>query len=70
MKTVQCLPCNWGDYRIPDSGDLDNGAAEFCVNPKYQKNGWENFVAAHESNSTESPEYKKARMIEEQKWWK
>lgn len=31
---------NWGEYRIPDSGDLDNGAGEFSVNPKYKDNGW------------------------------
>lgn len=31
---------NWGEYRIPDSGDLDIGAGEFGVNPKYRDNGW------------------------------
>ncbi len=31
---------NWGEYRIPDSGDLDIGAGDFGVNPKYYKNGW------------------------------
>ena len=31
---------NWGEYRIPDSGDLDIGAGEFGVNPKYKDNGW------------------------------
>jgi hypothetical protein len=37
--------CNWGDFRIPQSGDLDVGAAEFSVNPKYAANGWGNFSA-------------------------
>ena len=32
--------CAWGQYRIPHSGDLDIGAAEFSVNPKYINNGW------------------------------
>ena len=32
--------CNWGEYRIPYSGDLDIGAGEFSVNPKYLLNGW------------------------------
>lgn len=32
--------CAWGHYRIPDCGDLDIGAAEFSVNPLYEKNGW------------------------------
>lgn len=32
--------CAWGQFRIPDSGDLDIGAAEFSVNPVYAANGW------------------------------
>lgn len=32
--------CAWGQFRIPDSGDLDIGAAEFSVNPAYAANGW------------------------------
>lgn len=31
---------NWGEYRIPDSGDLDIGAAEFSPDPKYRSQGW------------------------------
>lgn len=37
------MKCNWGDYRIPDSGDLDIGAGEFSPNGKYKRNGWESF---------------------------
>ncbi|MDH5476226.1 MAG: hypothetical protein OEX22_11080 [Cyclobacteriaceae bacterium] len=36
-------PCNWGEHRIPFSGDLDIGAGEFSVNPKYYSKGWEEF---------------------------
>jgi hypothetical protein len=32
--------CNWGEYRIPFSGDLDIGAGEFTPDPKYKKMGW------------------------------
>jgi hypothetical protein len=32
--------CNWGEYQIPFSGDLDIGAGEFSVNPKYYSMGW------------------------------
>lgn len=32
--------CNWGERRIPLCGDLDIGAGEFSVNPKYKQNGW------------------------------
>ncbi|MEP0985563.1 hypothetical protein [Ekhidna sp.] len=34
-------PCNWGERRIPFSGDLDIGAGEFSVNPRYRNKGWE-----------------------------
>jgi len=33
--------CNWGDFRIPNSGDLDIGAGEFSPNGKYLKFGWQ-----------------------------
>lgn len=42
-STGKIKTCNWGDFRIPESGDLDNGAAEFSVNEKYIKNGWQDF---------------------------
>jgi len=32
--------CNWGEYRIPFSGDLDIGTGEFTPNPKYKDKGW------------------------------
>ncbi|SNT40465.1 hypothetical protein SAMN05421640_3808 [Ekhidna lutea] len=32
--------CNWGEFRIPESGDLDIGAGGFSPNPKYIENGW------------------------------
>jgi hypothetical protein len=32
--------CNWGEYRIPFSGDLDIGAGEFSPNKKYYDKGW------------------------------
>lgn len=38
--TKKSKPCAWGQYRVPNSGDLDVGAAEFSVNPKYARNGW------------------------------
>lgn len=42
-KTGKAKKCNWGDFRIPDSRDLDFGTGEFGVNPKYKMNGWENY---------------------------
>ncbi|WP_260390444.1 hypothetical protein [Riemerella anatipestifer] len=36
-KTNITKRCNWGDYRIPESGDLDIGVGEFSVKDKYLK---------------------------------
>lgn len=40
---AQIKPCAWGQYRIPNSGDLDVGAGEFSPNTKYLNNGWSDF---------------------------
>ena len=55
--------CCWGNYRIPQSGDLDVGAGEFSPNGKYLKNGWENYYKAYIKRN------KDARKEEEIKWW-
>lgn len=41
LRTRKTLTCNWGDYRIPNPGDLDIGCGEFSVNKKYMKYGWQ-----------------------------
>jgi len=57
--------CNWGDFRVPNSGDLDIGAGEFSPNEKYLKYGWQTsriFMIA--------PNDKTAKQAEEAEWWK
>ncbi len=58
--------CNWGDYRIPKSGDLDIGAAEFSPDDKYLANGWQDisdmFNGRHGTY--------KAMDAEQKQWWK
>ncbi len=58
--------CNWGDYRIPKSGDLDIGAAEFSPDDKYLANGWQDirnmFNGRHETF--------RAMDAEKKEWWK
>lgn len=49
--------CNWGDFRAPNSGDLDIGAGEFSPNDKYLKFGWQSIRDKDDK-------------IEEAKWWK
>jgi hypothetical protein len=39
-NTTKAKPCHWGEYRVPMSGDLDQGAGEFVPNPKYFEKGW------------------------------
>lgn len=68
-KTNISKKCNWGDYRIPECGDLDIGAGEFSVNDKYLKNGWENFSLVY-SYLYNKPEAEKAGKKENEQWWK
>ncbi|MDX1830539.1 MAG: hypothetical protein R3342_13445 [Lutibacter sp.] len=67
-KTQSSKKCNWGDYRIPESGDLDIGAGEFGPNSDYNEFGWENYTNAY-FNYTNKTENEKALEIEKQKWW-
>ncbi|MBS0374938.1 MAG: hypothetical protein JSR73_10165 [Proteobacteria bacterium] len=39
-RTGTSKPAHWGEYRVPDSGDLDVGVGEFVANPKYRQQGW------------------------------
>ena len=59
--------CNWGDFRIPDSKDLDGGAGEFTVDEKYVKNGWESYFKAYTGDDAEK---KKFQAVEDRQWWK
>lgn len=48
--------CNWGDFRIPNSGDLDIGAGEFSPDDKYLRYGWQ---SVRDNDNAENA-----------KWWK
>lgn len=68
FTTKASRPCNWGDYRIPDSGDLDNGAGEFHPSEKYIANGWRTYCQAFDG--IPGPESEAAKKIEHAEWWK
>lgn len=68
-KTGKVKKCHFGDWRIPDCGDLDIGAGEFSVNEKYVKNGWESYVNLMTS-SHHSPLGQIAKEEENRQWWK
>ena len=61
--------CNWGDYRIPNCGDLDIGAGGFSPADKYLTNGWQNYRDAN-FGGPETPKSKKAATLEYVRWWK
>lgn len=60
---------NWGDSRIPNSGDLDVGTSEFGPNRKYQKYGWDSFIKAF-GGGFDKETTEKARQDELTEWWK
>jgi hypothetical protein len=55
--------CNWGEYRIPYSGDLDVGEGEFSPNTKYMNKGWDLYYKSFILNDTI------AKKEEELVWW-
>jgi len=61
--------CNWGDSRIPMSGDLDDGTGEFHPSDKYQANGWLTYDEAY-SGGYDKEKTERARKIEQMEWWK
>lgn len=59
--------CNWGDYRMPNSRELDIGAGDVSITGKYISNGWQSFVDAY---SADEQKGQRARAIEDQEWWR
>jgi len=67
--TRQRKPCHWGDFKIPESGDLDFSVSDFEVAAKYVPNGWQPYMAALEGNA-DTPKTRQARAEEKRPWWK
>lgn len=59
--------CNWGDERIPMSGDFDIGAAYFIPAKVYRANGWDSYYQAYVDELTKDTQAKKS---ETKEWWK
>ncbi len=64
------VSANWGDYRTPYCGDLDNGAGEFSPNDSYLKYGWQTIHDAYNYDKIDSLTKSLARHEEELQWWK
>jgi hypothetical protein len=67
-NTHQSKICNWGDFRMPNSRELDMGAGDVSIDKKYVKNGWQNYIKAYTYKRT--AENKSARAEENRKWWR
>ena len=65
-KTRKSKKCNWGDFRMPDSEELDGGSGMVVIYEKYKEFGWKTFIDADSSDENIA---KKASEIEERKWW-
>jgi hypothetical protein len=68
-KTNSSKKCNWGDYRIPECGDLDIGAGEFSVNEKYVKNGWLTYVLENKMPNGAIVTPTSSNKTERKSWW-
>ncbi len=66
-KTKIEKKCNWGDYRIPESGALDIGAEEFSPDGKYFDKGWKYYILALFGETENDVELGKNN--EKIKWW-
>jgi hypothetical protein len=62
------LICNWGDYRIPNSGNLDEGVGEFAPDSAYVKYGWQNFKGTEYDGSSDGKDTIQAQEKADQ-WW-
>lgn len=68
-KTGNSVKCHWGEFRIPDSGNLDSGDGEFSVSDAYLNNGWKTYRLGNDSD-VHTEEAEKAREYEHSEWWK
>ncbi|RZK16072.1 MAG: hypothetical protein EOO56_21045 [Hymenobacter sp.] len=68
--TRQPLRCNWGDYRIPNSGNFDIGAGEFSPADKYLAFGWQDLREATFGEGGKGAAARKREVRRAQTWWK
>lgn len=68
-KSKDLKKCNWGDYRIPESGNFDIGAGEFSPSQDYASNGWITYILDHKMNKLDVEEDPQVSETENEKWW-
>jgi hypothetical protein len=71
-KTQISKTCNWGDYRMPYSGNFDGGAGDFSPWTTDARLGWETVNESWLVGSKDKKLMAKGRLaqkIENAKWW-
>lgn len=70
-KTGLPETCNWGDYRIPNSGNFDGGAGEFSPMTNDPSLGWQNIhdMWVRDKNGKLTVKARLAKKSEDAKWW-
>ena len=59
-KTGRTKKCTWGQGRLPNTGDVDQGDGSPVVNEKYLKNGWEWRKGSSKEDYVDNPKF----------WWR
>ena len=72
LDTYDTLTCNWGDFRIPESGRLDGGCGEFIPNEAFYYNGWKTYIDRDRHGWVADPEHAYYDSIYQAdiNWWK
>lgn len=72
LVTGDTLTCNWGDFRIPESRELDGGCALFIPGEEYYDLGWKPYLDWDRHAYVEDPacEYYKFLYEIDEDWWK
>ena len=72
LDTYDTLTCNWGDFRIPESGRLDGGCGEFIPNEAFYDNGWKTYIDRDRHGWVADPEHAYYDSIYQAdiNWWK
>ena len=71
LATNDTLTCNWGDFRIPESRDLDGGCGEFIPIEEYYDFGWKPYIDIERHAWIDDPahEYYMFLYHIDEDWW-
>ena len=72
LDTRDTLTCNWGDFRIPESGRLDGGCGDFGPYEEFYDNGWKTYIDLDRHGCVSDPEsaYYDSIYQADINWWK